>query len=108
MTYTEIEVFLSIVTIGLFTYLARLLFLLYSPKFLSNQRIKSALDGIPAAMLVALVIPTTLFNNGKVDLLRSEVFAIIFSVPIVYRFRYSGLGLISAVTLLILLTTVFG
>ena len=104
--YTDTEIFITIVAIGVFTYMSRLVFLFFTPRFLSNQRVKTALDAIPAAMLVALVVPTTLFVNGKIDPFRVEVLAIVLTVPIVYRFRYSGLGLIASVILLMLFSMI--
>lgn len=95
--YNENSVFGAIFVIGIFTYFFRVVFLFGVPEILKSDRMKSAMDAIPVAMLVALVIPTILFVGNSLIIFRPEVFAIVFSVPLVYKFKHSGLGLVFSV-----------
>ena len=95
--YSESSVFGAIFVIGIFTYFFRLVFLFGVPEILKSDRIESAMDVMPVAMLVALVIPTILFVGNSLMIFRPEVFAIVLSVPLVYKLKHSGLGLVFSV-----------
>lgn len=96
MTYTEAELFIGIGLIGLGTYLIRLVFMVFLPKISENEYIKSAMEAIAPAMLIALVIPFTIFIGGSIDLLRIEVLAIVTAAIFVALTKRPGLGILVA------------
>lgn len=95
--YSNTELLTTIVIIGLATFLIRVSFLYYLPKLTTHPIIKKGMEAIPASMLVALVIPFLIFSSqGSLQLFTVEVAAILLTIPVVFKLKNPGLGIIFA------------
>lgn len=101
------EVQTLIILVGIGTYLIRLVFLLKDFEVLKTKVVAAGLNSVPVTMLVALVIPYTFFVGNQLVISRPEVWAIIFTIPIVYYTKKAGLGIIIAFTLYFLISWLF-
>ncbi|MHA2501926.1 MAG: AzlD domain-containing protein [Candidatus Kariarchaeaceae archaeon] len=106
MSYTSTELGLLIGTIGLATVVIRAIFLFYLPKSADHPLIKRGMEAVPAAMLVALVVPFTLFVDQRIELLRTEVYAILLALPLMRLTKKYAYGLVFAVLIYLALTWV--
>lgn len=102
--YNYAELWLMIVVIGIVTFLIRYLFLIFEPRFSDHPVIKRGMRAIPAAMLVALVVPFTLFDNQVIHPFRTEVYAICLTIPITFLTKKYGYGLIFALIIYVSLS----
>ena len=94
--YSTAQFFIITVIIGIATLGLRAIFLYYVPRFIEKPIIKRGMDAVPAAMLVALVIPFTFFSENRFNIMRFEVLAIVITVPIVLKTRRYAYGLLIA------------
>ncbi len=106
MSYTSTDLAIVIGVIGLSTVFIRAIFLFQLPKKVNHPLVKRGMEAVPAAMLVALVLPFTLFENQRISLFRAEVFAIIISLPLMVMTKKYAYGLLFAVILYLLLTAI--
>ena len=88
------ELYILIIVIGLSTYFIRVVYFLVNMNLSQNELLKRGLEVVPPSMLVALVIPFTLFEDRSLNLFRLEVGAILLSLPIIYKSKKFGYGLV--------------
>jgi branched-subunit amino acid transport protein len=101
---------IAIIIIGLNTLFLRSVFLFYLPEFTSNPVIQKGMQVVPASMLVALVIPFLIFRENELQFFTIEVAAILLTIPIIYKLKNPGYGIIIAFSLyfiLQLITSIF-
>ncbi|MHA2276243.1 MAG: AzlD domain-containing protein [Candidatus Kariarchaeaceae archaeon] len=89
-----LELYILISIIGISTYFIRVIYFVINLNLSEKELIKRGLEVVPPSMLVALVIPFTLFDDQSLDLFRIEVAAILLSLPIIYKSRKFGYGLV--------------
>ena len=107
MHIDELSLILAFIVVGLFTFSFRAFFLYYQPKFFTdNVYFKRALESVPSSLLVALVVPFTLFIGNTFSPFRVEVLAIMLTIPVVLVIKKPGLSLIVAILLSYSLTFV--
>ncbi|MHA2029297.1 MAG: AzlD domain-containing protein [Candidatus Kariarchaeaceae archaeon] len=88
------ELYILISIIGISTYFIRVIYFVVNLNLSENELIKRGLEVVPPSMLVALVIPFTLFEDQSLDLFRIEVASILLSLPIIYKSQKFGYGLV--------------
>lgn len=93
--------------IGFSTYFFRAVFLYKYPRPMKNNTIRKGLESVPSSLLVAFVVPFTLFIDGKLLIWRKEVLAILLTIPIVWYLKKPGLSLILAIIILIGISFLF-
>jgi len=106
MTET-VQLLILIALIGVTTLALRATFLFYLPKFINHPRIRRAFDAVPASMLVALVIPFTFFVNQQLSLFRTEVYAILITIPLIYLTKKYAYGLLISIISYIIFINLF-
>ncbi len=74
---------------------------------MKNNTIRKGLESVPSSLLVAFVVPFTLFIDGKLLIWRKEVLAILLTIPIVWYLKKPGLSLILAIIILIGISFLF-
>lgn len=98
---------LVFVCIGLSTFFFRAIFLYYIPsRIQTNQTIRRGIESVPGSLLVALVIPYTLFIDGIFSPWRIEVVSILLAVPVLYYIKKPGLSLLVAIAIFFILNAV--
>ena len=93
--------------IGFSTYFFRAIFLFKYPDLLDKSFIRKGLESVPSSLLVALVIPFTLFVDGNLIFFRNEVYAILLSLLVLWYIKKPGLSLILAILILFGLNIMF-
>jgi len=98
------SIWYSIIIVGIFTFLTRLSFILYSDKIKLQPNIQRALQFVPIAVLSAIIIPELIqTNDSQILLIFPRLFAGFLAIIIAWRTRNIVLTIIIGMVSLYLL-----
>ncbi len=105
MTYDSLTVLIGIIGMSLATFLTRALFFIYPPRIVLRQNIRRALNSVPAAMLVALVVPFT-FTAVTLNLMLVQLACVSSGFIAAYLLKRPGMGIVIALLLFFVASSV--
>ena len=91
--YAEFELLISILVVGIATFLMRAYGIFTSVTRIEHPLISKAMEAIPASMLVAFVVPYAFLKDKTLIFWRPEVLAILVTLLVVFIIRRPGYGL---------------
>lgn len=85
-----------IIVIGFSTLFLRAIFLYIEPLNFTDPVFRKAMEAVPTALLVGLVIPFLIFTEGWLNLISIEMLASLLTIPFVYWSKRPWIGILVA------------